>query len=335
MKKTIVALAVAAFAATSANAATVFNQDGTKVDVSGSVRLLLQKESGKRTDLKDKGSRVSFKASHELGGGLSALAYTELRFSRKEFGDSVTLKRLYAGFDYEGVGTLTFGKQLTIGDDIELAKYNYNLTGVNRLVTSGDKVVHFKSANFNGFRFGADYVLAKDPSKNDAQGKKLTNKNAFVVGALYSRTMGEFGFGLKTGYSQERVSQDVKNRAFTVATELSYGPFAAGVDYSQEKSSKDAKQVEWRDSVMYNKVRELELGLKYQIVEPSKVYSNIVWGKAEDNMNKARLRAYVFGVDYKLHKQVITYLEGGTFRYKKDNVSSRDNKVGVGLRVYF
>ncbi|WP_436799176.1 hypothetical protein [Pasteurella multocida] len=39
MKKTIVALAVAAVAATSANAATVYNQDGTKVDVGGSVRL--------------------------------------------------------------------------------------------------------------------------------------------------------------------------------------------------------------------------------------------------------------------------------------------------------
>lgn len=44
MKKTIVALAVAAVAATSANAATVYNQDGTKVDVNGSVRLLLKKK---------------------------------------------------------------------------------------------------------------------------------------------------------------------------------------------------------------------------------------------------------------------------------------------------
>lgn len=30
----------------------------------------------------DNGSRVSFKASHDLGEGLSALAYTELRFSK-------------------------------------------------------------------------------------------------------------------------------------------------------------------------------------------------------------------------------------------------------------
>lgn len=335
MKKTIVALAVAALAATSANAATVYNQDGTKVEVNGSVRLLLQKESGKRTDLKDKGSRVSFKASHELGGGLSALAYTELRFSDKEIGDGVTLKRLYAGFDYEGAGTLTFGKQLTIGDDIGLSDYTYNLGGVNKLVSSGDKVVHFKSANFNGFSFGGDYVFAKDPTKNDPQGKKLTNKNAFVLGALYSRTMGDFGFALETGYSQERVDQNVKNKAFTVGTELSYGPFAAAVDYSQVKSSKKAENVKWRDGVMYNKVREIELGLKYQIAEPSKVYTDIIWGKAQDDLSNVKLRAYILGVDYKLHKQVVTYLEGGTFRYKEDGVSTKDNKVGLGLRVHF
>ena len=39
MKKTLVALAVAAVAATSANAAVVYNQDGTKVDVGGQVRF--------------------------------------------------------------------------------------------------------------------------------------------------------------------------------------------------------------------------------------------------------------------------------------------------------
>ncbi len=62
MKKTIVALAVAAVAATSANAATVYNQDGTKVDVNGSVRFLLKKEKDMRGDLIDNGSRVFFQS---------------------------------------------------------------------------------------------------------------------------------------------------------------------------------------------------------------------------------------------------------------------------------
>nr|AAB24640.1 protein H=major porin {N-terminal} [Pasteurella multocida, 7473, Peptide Partial, 36 aa] [Pasteurella multocida] len=36
--------------------ATVYNQDGTKVDGNGSVRLLLKKEKDKRGDLMDNGS---------------------------------------------------------------------------------------------------------------------------------------------------------------------------------------------------------------------------------------------------------------------------------------
>lgn len=341
MKKTIVALAVAAFAATSANAATVYNQDGTKVDVNGSVRLLLQKETDKRIDLKDKGSRVSFKASHDLGEGLSALAYTELRFSDAKFGDKIDVKRLYAGFGYEGVGTLTFGKQLTIGDDIGVSDYTYNLGGVNQLVGSGDKVIHFKSADFNGFSFGADYVFAEDPAKYAAD-KKTVNKNAYVLGALYNRTMGDVGFALEAGYSQQKVEEDLNNKAFTVGTELSFGDFALAVDYSQVKASKKVDTLKWRGladrgiALKFNKVREVELGVKYQVTDASKVYADVIWGKAKNIADEStRLRAYIAGVDYKLHKHVVTYLEGGSFKYKFDGNSSKDNKVGVGLRVFF
>lgn len=343
MKKTIVALAVAAFAATSANAATVYNQDGTKVDVNGSVRLLLQKETDKRIDLKDKGSRVSFKASHDLGEGLSALAYTELRFSDKKFGDSISVKHLYAGFGYEGVGTLTFGKQFTIGDDIGVSDYTYNLGGVNKLVTYSDKVIHFKSADFNGFSFGADYVFAEEPAKYDANNKKTVNENAYVLGALYNRTMGDVGFALEAGYSQQKVEEDLNNKAFTVGTELSFGDFALAVDYSQVKASKKVNALKWRGladesgaTLKFNKVREVELGVKYQLTDASKVYADVIWGKAKNTDEESvKLRGYIAGVDYKLHKHVVTYLEGGSFKYKFDGNSSKDNKVGVGLRVFF
>ncbi|MGY4677612.1 porin [Pasteurella sp. P03HT] len=366
MKKTIVALAVAAFAATSANAATVYNQDGTKVDVNGSVRLLLQKETDKRIDLKDKGSRVSFKASHDLGEGLSALAYTELRFSDKKFGDSIHVKRLYAGFGYEGVGTLTFGKQLTIGDDIGVSDYTYNLGGVNQLVTSGDKVIHFKSADFNGFSFGADYVFAEDPAKYAAD-KKTVNKNAYVLGALYNRTMGDFGFALEAGYSQQKIGANVDSKAFTVGTELSFGALALAVDYSQKKLTNKAQfdalvfdtmyddgymvYPEIKTGLASNKYKTVEVGIKYEVTPMSKVYGEYIWGKWTGNSfkpvakdvkdiaavvaNDVKLNAFILGVDYKLHKNVVTYVEGGSFKTKSDVAKVKDNKVGVGLRVFF
>ncbi|HDR0627501.1 TPA: porin [Pasteurella multocida] len=350
MKKTLIALAISSFAVTSVSAATVFDKEGTKVDVSGSVRLLLQRETNHRTDLKDKGSRVTFDVTHQLGEGLSALGQVEVRFSDKGIGDQTKISRLFAGFNHEAVGKLTFGKQLTIGDDIGLSDYTYNLGGVNKLVTSGEKVIHFKSADFAGFRFGADYVFDEDPSKTEAVNEKNINNNAYVLGVLYNRIVGDLGFALEAGYSSKKIGDamlSVNQKAWTVGGELSYQDFAVAVDYSQVKSGK-LDTISWRGQKhpgqpnqddSFHKVREVELGLKYQFIPESKIYTDFIWGKAVTAYDRTvRLRAYIAGVDYKFHKNVVTYLEGGVFRYKHDNdldPTLRDKKLGVGLRVFF
>ncbi|HDR1185198.1 porin [Pasteurella multocida] len=341
MKKTIVALAVAAVAATSANAATVYNQDGTKVDVNGSVRLILKKEKDKRGDLVDNGSRVSFKASHDLGEGLSALAYAELRFSTKEevevtqnqqvvrkykverIGNDVHVKRLYAGFAYEGLGTLTFGNQLTIGDDVGVSDYTYFLGGINNLLSSGEKAINFKSAEFNGFTFGGAYVFSADADKQAAR-----DGRGFVVAGLYNRKMGDVGFALEAGYSQKYVTETAKQekeKAFMVGTELSYAGLALGVDYAQSKvTNVDGKK------------RALEVGLNYDLNDKAKVYTDLIWAKKGPKGATTRDRAIILGAGYKLHKQVETFVEGGWGRTKNAaGVTTKDNKVGVGLRVHF
>ncbi|HDR0619965.1 porin [Pasteurella multocida] len=339
MKKTIVALAVAAVAATSANAATVYNQDGTKVDVNGSVRLLLKKEKDERGDLVDNGSRVSFKASHDLGEGLSALAYAELRFSTKvkktvkegqvertyeveRIGNDVHVKRLYAGFAYEGLGTLTFGNQLTIGDDVGVSDYTYFLGGINNLLSSGEKAINFKSAEFNGFTFGGAYVFSADADKQAPR-----DGRGFVVAGLYNRKMGDVGFALEAGYSQKyvTVAKQEKEKAFMVGTELSYAGLALGVDYAQSKVTN-----------VEGKKRALEVGLKYDLNDKAKVYTDLIWAKEGPKGATTRDRSVILGAGYKLHKQVETFVEGGWGREKDANgVTTKNNVVGVGLRVHF
>ncbi|HDR1052478.1 porin [Pasteurella multocida] len=341
MKKTIVALAVAAVAATSANAATVYNQDGTKVDVNGSVRLLLKKEKDERGDLVDNGSRVSFKASHDLGEGLSALAYAELRFSKnvtvqvkdpqgkvvreydvEKLGNNVHVKRLYAGFAYEGLGTLTFGNQLTIGDDVGVSDYTYFLGGINNLLSSGEKAINFKSAEFNGFTFGGAYVFSADADKQAPR-----DGRGFVVAGLYNRKMGDVGFALEAGYSQKyvTVAKQEKEKAFMVGTELSYAGLALGVDYAQSKVTN-----------VEGKKRALEVGLKYDLNDKAKVYTDLIWAKEGPKGATTRDRSVILGAGYKLHKQVETFVEGGWGREKDANgVTTKNNVVGVGLRVHF
>ncbi|HEA3290013.1 TPA: porin [Pasteurella multocida] len=351
MKKTIVALAVAAVAATSANAATVYNQDGTKVDVNGSLRLILKKEKNERGDLVDNGSRVSFKASHDLGEGLSALAYTELRFSKnvtvqvkdpqtqdvvreyevEKLGNNVHVKRLYAGFAYEGLGTLTFGNQLTIGDDVGLSDYTYFNSGINNLLSSGEKAINFKSAEFNGFTFGGAYVFSADADK-----QALRDGRGFVVAGLYNRKMGDVGFAFEAGYSQKYVKQvddsvvpnkewDEKEKAFLVGTELSYAGLALGVDYAQSKvTNVDGKK------------RALEVGLNYDLNDRAKVYTDFIWAKEGPKGDTDRTRKIAVGFGYKLHKQVETFVEGAWGRTKDaDGTTTKNNVIGTGLRVHF
>ncbi|MGC6407088.1 porin [Bisgaard Taxon 45] len=343
MKKTIVALAVVAVAATSANAATVYNQDGTKVDVNGSVRLILKKEKNKRGDLVDNGSRVSFKASHDLGEGLSALGYAELRFSKDKkddagnvinqpIGNQVHAKRLYAGFAYENLGTLTFGNQLTIGDDVGVSDYTYFNSGINDvLITSGEKAINFKSADFNGFTFGGAYVFSGDANKDASR-----DGRGFVVAGLYNRQIGDVGFALEAAYSQKYVKQvdkdvvpnkewDEKEKGFLVGAELSYAGLALGVDYAQSKvTNQDGKK------------RALEVGLNYDLNDKAKVYTDFIWTKVGTKGDSDRARKIAVGFGYKLHKQVETFVEGAWGKEKDaDGTTVRDNNVGVGLRVHF
>ena len=83
MKKTVIALAIAALAAAgTSSAATVYNQDGTKVDLSGSFRIFLGKVGeNQRGDLINDGSRIKVNASHALDNGLSAFVGYETRFN--------------------------------------------------------------------------------------------------------------------------------------------------------------------------------------------------------------------------------------------------------------
>lgn len=340
MKKTLVAVAVAALAATSANAAEVYNQDGTKVEVGGSFRMLLTKNTGERADLKDAGSRVWIKGVQDLGAGYSALANVEIRFNKdkQDNFNAIESKRVYAGFAKEGVGTLTFGRQLTNLDDVGVSDYTYNLGGINQTATDGAKVVKFRSADFGGFSFGLDYLFGqKDKAVHNFD-------SGFGVSAFYTVALAaDTKLNVEAGFSQLKKSyttEYVKENAFLVGAELVSGPFAIGVDYSQKKHSDDSYSItnDTYSVTDAGKVRELEVGVKYSYLENASIYGEYINGKASLAADDyVKRNTFILGTDYWFTKSVVAYLEGGTTQLKKHKAGDkdRDNKVGVGFRVYF
>ncbi|WP_424411421.1 porin [Pasteurella sp. PK-2025] len=386
MKKTIIALATAAVFATSANAATVYEQDGTKVEIGGSVRVLLSKEKGKRTDLKNNDSRLEVNASHDLGNGLSALGGVEIRFdgddtdeSAGKFGNPTTNK-LFAGLGYEGVGTLTFGKQATNGDDVQLNDNSYVWGGNNNLLDSADKSIKFRSAEWSGFSFGLDYVFGNAEKKHgqvDPQAPlEPEYKYGYQASVFYTRELAQdLTFNWTAGYGVDKEDLDTTKSfadttAWRTAVQLAYGPVEFGAEYGQSfYKEQDTKQFT---------NRSLLVSTSFQVAEPSKIYAQ--WKQEDFKYNqsvfedgndpalgtwreytlpnsKVKKDTLVVGVDYKLHKNVVTYIEyayestrfnlkgeqyklengketGNPYTFTR-NFKQKDNKIGVGLRVFF
>ncbi|MFU2135678.1 porin [Gallibacterium anatis] len=375
MKKTLIALAVAAVAATSANAAVVYNQDGTKVEVGGQFRVLLTKNSGERADLKNPGSRVEIKATQELGSGFSALAATQLRFSardaagdeKQDFND-IEAYNVYAGFAQDQIGTLTFGKQNTNQDDLGISDYTYDLGDVKMTHNHDDKAAKFRSVEWNGFSFGADYFFgnAKKDSATEQNGKgwgaalfytaEVANDTTLTVNGGYTKvkkfardhlvldgttTVQDANGNSVAVPTYTTENYDYNESAYVIGAELASGPFALAVDWSEKVSTNDTNALDFGTDevgIDAHKIRALEVGAKYNYLENAKVYGEYQYWKATPNSgdDKVTMNGFILGTDYWFTKQVVTYLEAGTFKYKnQDDKSDRDNKIGVGFRVYF
>lgn len=356
MKKTLVALAVAAVAAAStANAAVVYEQDGAKVELSGSFRMFLGKVGDGRGDLKNDGSRINIKASQDLGNGLSAFVGYQIRFeeeayktkekgSDSDFGDPTT-RELYAGIKHADVGALSFGRQNTTADDV-LQDATYFRSGeYGILSTRSDKSVKFKSVEWGGFSFGADYLFGhKDV--NTRSTRELDYKNGYGLTAFYHYDFAEDNkLEFAAGYTQDNYDDQgwynntlSKHKAWLVHGSWTYGPFYLALNYGQYKEAYDNNILTDEDK----KGRYAMVDARYQFSEPSAVFAQ--WERLDvKNESETYLgtdwrikNRYQVGIDYKLHKNVVTYAMYEQERTKYDaGNTNKDNIYGVGLRVFF
>ncbi len=342
MKKTLIALAVAALASSAANATVVYQQDGTKLDVDGRISMQVRKETNKRTDLVDKGSRVRVRAYQEIGNGFSALANMEIRFTQHgTIGDGIHTKRLFGGFAHKDIGALTFGRQLTVGDDLGLSDFTYELGAITKVVDAHNKAVHFKSANFGGFHFMTDYYFGT-ADKYSSGSKTADSGQGFGLGAFYAAKFGEFGFAVEGGYSEINKgtleSDEYKTKGATVAGQVSYGPVALGLDWSHAKSTKDKADNKFRVGAKeFNQVNQFEVGLKYQITQNNKVYAEYLWGRGKTKgTENGKFSGWFLGADHHFNKNVLVYVEGGSFKTKQAGVTLEKNKqIALGTRIFF
>ena len=347
MKKTLAALIVTAFAASAANAAVVYDNEGTKVELNGSLRLILEKADAKKYDavgnstktansaLRNAGSRFGITVKHNLDNDFYALGRLESRFddteSRDQFG-SLYAKRAYVGLGSKATGDITFGRQLTIADDLTQANdYEYGFIPKGKYIpTSGTGVVRYDYKGIEGLQLSANYNFGQT---NNEKGKPLNPgiKNAYAVGALY--TAGDLDARFAYGHTNYETGASYKHRldGFLASLGYKFGDFTLTGDFAYGHEKFDDEKL--------NKFY-VAPGFAYQVLPASKVYGNYLYERVKADSDKVKTHGFLLGADYQLHKQVVVFLEG-KYVTKKEYVAdtyngkTKDRAIGVGMRVFF
>lgn len=143
MKKTILATAITAlFAATTVQAATVYEKDGTIVDVYGDIEVYgghgTEEGSGTFIELDD--ADIGMDIGYDIGHDLTAIA--TISFTGE--GGSIDLDESFVGVSSADWGTLTMGQMVSIYDDAGIGSdYQFGWTSFYSNPDAGAQVVKY------------------------------------------------------------------------------------------------------------------------------------------------------------------------------------------------
>nr|ADJ38732.1 outer membrane protein P2 [Glaesserella parasuis] len=359
MKKTLVALAVAAFAA-SASAVTVYENEGTKVDFDGQLRLLLEEQAtkekgqsstGGHTNLKNNGSRFGISIKHNINENLYGFGRYETRLGRNSKNDAgwgdVTTEKAYVGLGGYG-HEISFGKQAVIGDSIGQA-------GFDKVYGVGTGGIKYSAYNTNKKRFCYPYCI-------------------FSFSILTIPIQALIGLTLGANQSMLQIERDnkgeVKVRFYSIWLWFSCAKYTAKIaesqsvtvaaGYTHDDYKSGAVNKKDKDGVYFGlkyvnapftvavdgghgvvktdnvkeKIDFVRTGARFDVTPKSGVYGNYSYGTYKDKAYKATAHQFMLGADYKLHKQVVTFVEGRLIKNKdSNNKKVTDQALGVGLRV--
>ncbi|HHF6953668.1 TPA: porin [Haemophilus influenzae] len=362
MKKTLAALIVGAFAASAANAVVVYNNEGTKVELGGRLSVIAEQSTNTEDDqknqhgtLRNQGSRFHIKATHNLGDGFYAQGYLETRFvsdyTKKKsdhFADIAT-KYAYVTLGNNTLGEVKLGRAKTIADEITTAEdKEYGLLNSKKYIPTNGNTVGYTFNGIDGLVLGANYLLAQErdvktvPAVGTKAGEVTVGEvsngiqvgakydaNNIIVGIAYGHT--NYKEGTKTAANAKK-KEEVNGALASLGYRFSDLGLLVSLDSGYAKTKKDK----------HEKSYFVSPGFQYELMEDTNLYGNFKYERTSvDQGKKEREHAVLFGIDHKLHKQVLTYIEGAyartrTTKAKDTEVKTEKEKsVGVGLRVYF
>ena len=337
MKKSLVALAVAA-------AVPAFAQAQTSIQLTGSVDVAVESlnkdaNSSGKSDLQINdgiwsGSKVGIVGSEELGNGLKAIFNLEYE-ANADNGRLADSDRFWSGQSWVGLnggfGTVKLGRQdspikgaIEAGDATGQSWY-YNSEDLAGIVDKVDNAISYATPSMGGLTLAVAYASgeATAPAGNDRLNKL---NDAYSVGLL-----GDWGsFRAGVGYQSIDGAKinNIKNTrqiAASVGTQL--GAFGAGLGYGQS-------EVKYETGNAKNKTKGFYGTLSYQVTDNGTAYFSYLRKdpQGEKNTEDGLGLTYAQG----LSKRTFVY---GTVGIGKAEIAGQNNRkprrVALGIRHFF
>ncbi|GAA0561807.1 porin [Halomonas salifodinae] len=339
MKKTLLATAIAGamgLSAASAQAATVYNQDGTKLDIYGNIQLAYyntQDENGNSEDgIADNGTTFGFAAEHVINPGL--VGYLKLEF------DDIKADEMATDIDDDDAGDTAYvGLRGDFGD-VRVGSYDQliddwiqdPITNNEGFDVSDSTGVHGDGANqqtdkvtytspvFGGFQFAVGSQYKGDFDSADSGVDEGGSNASFFGGAKY--TVGAFSIAAVYDNLDNTLYTDINGNVDSVGDQ--YGVTA---QYTIDSLRLSAKAERFDADAADSDVDFLALGARYGygMGDVYGAYQNV------DPDNEDDRNEVIIGATYNISDAMYTWVEAAWY----DQENDEDDGVGVGITYLF
>ncbi|MFM5463182.1 porin [Aeromonas simiae] len=359
MKKTILAIAIPALFASAANAAVIYDKDGTTFDVYGRVHAQYYGEydsydANTDTSTKNDGelktyARLGWSGRMALDSIWSGIAKTEWQIASENSYEAekreVKARHIYAGFDGSQYGQFLFGQT-------ETAFYNATVAKTDIFEDYGDMANVYDGrqegqaiykGQWGGFGFQTGYITNNSSYDSNYTGWSAVKGHmdkGYTVGATYDF---DFGLGLAAGYESKsfedgdksilRITTEVDTFAQTNLTDKDDWALAASYTYAGFYFAGLYNESKFKfDGFNDVKVRGYELAASYNVD---------AWTlMAGYNRSEAKIKnvsSYedttnhgVLGVQYAFNTKLKAYTE-----YKIQGLDHQDDEWTAGMQYNF
>ncbi|OSI17751.1 hypothetical protein BWD09_04790 [Neisseria dentiae] len=367
MKKSLIALSLAALPVAAFADVTLYGQIKAGVEVS-KVKVGSGDDAARSktaTEIADFGSRIGFKGHEHLGNNLNAIWKVEQKTSVAGSDAGWGNREAYIGLE-GNFGTFRAGKIATQLDDmgtIDPWEYNNNALGLGVFTRTGEKVVsaRYDTPVFGGFSANVQYTPRDNANPDDKYTHEEASRDAYYAGLNYENSgfFAQYGAKIqKNGYTNQR-GEGRNGQVHRVEGGYDANNLFAGLGYQYTKgfdtensyrariaNAFDAYEAEQEDGNLANddtsnpiKTHELAATVAYRFgnVTPRLSYAHGFKAKTTggEKLNSTQYNQVVVGADYDFSKRTTAMVSAGWLKAGRGDNKIQNTAGLVGLRHKF